>query len=388
MVRTRRKNYDREEYEEHDEIHSSQEREETLLDRRTRWSTLLYAHNYRTVITEVLALELPKYTTSTVIVPTSLSSIISECVLILASAPLIFTAAVDGTLTQQYPVDSNLQLEYRRIQERAHIQPSIYIHLLADDDGVAPSAKQYMVIRDTILKYIDDVEPDHELAYFIDNIYPPSSLKASSTYEFRKYLQTAATLRSPHRVEALHRFCEGILQRYLSTPSQSRNLPFAHPPGECGYARNSHTRLSQHRNRQSSNYIMNLTEDICSHLNTTRQFPQLFRMHQFIIYLIFRPRQAEIAEVFCSGLLQVWTENGGGFNHYPAGRSNRSARDVSVQAWNEHETYARGNTMLLENLERQREMVEDAVRLLNEQAAIIWREVLESLGDFRYTTSL
>src|SRR5205823_2027552 len=130
------------------------------------------------------------------------------------------------TLTQQYPVDANLQLEYRRIQERAHIQPSIYIHLLADNDGVAPSAKQYMVIRDTILKYVDDVEPDHELAFLIDSIYPPGSLQSSSTYEFRKYLRTAATLRSHHRVEALHRFCEGILQRFHSTSSQSRDLPF------------------------------------------------------------------------------------------------------------------------------------------------------------------
>jgi hypothetical protein len=102
-------------------------------------------------------------------------------------------------------------------------------------------------------------------------------------------------------------------------------------------------------------------------------------MHQFIIYLIFRPTQAEIAEIFCSGLLQVWVENGGGFNHYPAGRSNRSAREVTEGEWRSHETYARERSRLVENLIVQRGRVEDDVRGLHERAAALWREVLMGL---------
>jgi hypothetical protein len=125
---------------------------------------------------------------------------------------------------------------------------------------------------------------------------------------------------------------------------------------------------------------MNLTEDICTHLHNTGQYSQLFRMHQFIIYLIFRPTQASIAEIFCSGLLQVWIDGGGGFNGYPAGRSNRSAREVGDEEWVDHERWVRVNSRLVENVRMQVRRSEDVGLVeLNERAARVWREVLGSL---------
>ncbi|KAF1997758.1 hypothetical protein P154DRAFT_440468 [Amniculicola lignicola CBS 123094] len=347
---------------------------ETLHDKRRRWSTLLRDQQYHTVITDVLAEELKKYTNSTVILPTSLSSIIRECILILASAPRIFTAAVDGILTIRFPVDEDIQTEYAEIQTRAHIQPSIYIHLLADENGNAPSPNQYMAIRDSILEYIGDA--GSEPASLIDNITPPRVPRSATIVGHRKYIWT--TRRSERRVQALQRFCAGILQRYLETPQRERDLPFAHPPGECGYAINSHKRLEQHRRHISSNYIMNLVSDICIHLHRTRQFPQLFYMHQFIIYLIFKPQQIEIAEMFCSGLLQVWVDNGGGFNHYPAGLSNASAKRVSGEQWEEFERYAVANSTLLDTLRMQKDLLESVLRDLGLEEAEAWREALES----------
>jgi hypothetical protein len=105
-------------------------------------------------------------------------------------------------------------------------------------------------------------------------------------------------------------------------------------------------------------------------------------MHQFIIYLIFRPTQAEIAEIFCSGVLQVWVDEGGGFNHYPAGRSYRSARGVQEEEWRAHDRYARESTRLLENVREQRNIAEELLERLNEQAAVLWRSVLDSLGEY------
>jgi hypothetical protein len=336
------------------------------------------------VITEVLEQEMLKYSNSGFAVPTSLSSIMAECVLILASAPKIFTAAVDGSLLPQYLVDSNLQAEYTEVQERAHIQPSIYIHLLADASGNAPTPNQYMVIRDIVLQYIDPVNSDSELAYQIDcHSFPELTLR-SSRQGFRKYLATPANPRSPQREEAIQRFCDGILQRWQETPESERNLPLTFPPGECGYALNSHKRLGQHRNRQSSNYIMNLVEDVCTCLPklSLPLVVQHFHLHQFIIYLIFRPSQAEIAEIFCSGLLQVWVDNGGGFNHYPAGRSNASARRVAGEKWRDFENHVRTSTKIIQNVSGQRERVEEGVDSLNEDAARLWREVLDSLSDY------
>lgn len=161
MVTTRRQNYEREVDDNnppHNATHPQQPRlpplpPETLTEKRLRWSALLHAHQYHTVITQVLAEELAEYTRSTVI-PTSLASIMCDCVLILASAPLIFTAAVDGVLAAQFGASEELQREYGEIQSRTKVQPSIYVHLLADENGVAPSANQYLQIRKVVLKYI------------------------------------------------------------------------------------------------------------------------------------------------------------------------------------------------------------------------------------------
>lgn len=249
-----------------------------------------------------------------------------------------------------------------------------------------------MGIREAVLRYIapNATHRDDSLANAIDNTSSFPFPSPSSLQGLRKYLRTPSIRRSPQRVAVLTRFCEGLLNRYNETPPHLRSTPFPHPPAECGYSINSHARLSQHRRRQSSNCVMNLVEDICHFLHDPpaphTPHPlfrtQRFTMRQFIIYLIFRPSQAEIAEMFCSGLLQVWIDNGGGFNHYPAGRSNRSAREVSRGRWAEFEEYAKGSTELVGNVRAQREKVEDVVRELNEQAARLWREVLESLREY------
>jgi hypothetical protein len=152
-----------------------------------------------------------KYANSTVVLRTSFSAIMRERLLILASAPSILAAAVDGTLAQRLLADEELQREYTMVYDKTRVQPSIYVQLLTDVNGIAPTANQYLMIRERVLE--------------------------------------------------LH---------------------------------------------------MNLTEDICSYLYVSGQTSQHFCMHQFEIYLIFRLQQAAIAEIFCSGLLQVRVEDGGG----------------------------------------------------------------------------
>ena len=104
---------------------------------------------------------------------------------------------------------------------------------------------------------------------------------------------------------------------------------------------------------------MNLVEDVCTYLHRTAAFKQHFQMHQFIIYLTFRPSQAAIAEIFCSGLLQVWIENGGGFDAYPAGRSVVTARKVSTDEWHEHERWAKQTSLVIENRKILKEKAEE-----------------------------
>ncbi|KAF2034224.1 hypothetical protein EK21DRAFT_97674 [Setomelanomma holmii] len=332
---------------------------ETLTARRQRWSRRLRQQDYESVISEVLDEELPKYANSSIIDPTDRISHMHECALILASAPLVFAAAVDGTLAARLSRDGDLQNEYATIQARAHVQPSIYIHLLTDDNGLAPTPNQYLLIRDVLLDYLaQDQASTH--AWHLDNITHPPTSQAASAQGHRKYLHT--NNRSATRVHTLRRFCDGVQARVSTTSMSLWDIPFQFPPGECGYSIKSHDRLARHRARHSSNYVMNLVEDICTYLHRTGQFQQHFRMQQYIIYLIFRPFQAAIAEIFCSGLLQVYVENGGGFNAYRAGLSVATARRVSMDEWDAHEAWVRRQSPVDENMRSQQRRAEQWTR--------------------------
>lgn len=122
---------------------------------------------------------------------------------------------------------------------------------------------------------------------------------------------------------------------------------------------------------------MNLVEDVCAYLYQSGKLSERFTMQPFIIYLIFRPEQAAIAEILCSGLLQVWIE-GGGLNAYPAGRSVASARRVEGGRWRDWEEWARENTGLVGGVRGLRWRVEEDVRDLEEEMGEVWREALES----------
>ena len=306
--------------------------------RRHRWVHLLDSQHYEPVIFDVLSDELPKYTNSRAVDPIDIVSHMRECALILVSAPKVFFAAVNGNLVSRMILDADLQAEYTVIQQRADHQPSIYIHLLADEEGQAPSPVQYLLIRDMIEDYTSGCPSEH--AHPIDSITPPFVSLRASTEGHRKYLSTPSTDRSSKRLITLNRLVAGITSRCAQVLPHLQSTPLAYPPSEVGYALNAHKRLAQHRARQSSNYVMNLVEDICTYLFQTNVLPQHFRMHQYIIYLIFRPSQAAIAEIFCSGLLQCWVDLGG-FNAYPAGRSVASSLRVTPEAWKAFSTMAK-----------------------------------------------
>ena len=98
---------------------------------------------------------------------------------------------------------------------------------------------------------------------------------------------------------------------------------------------------------------MNLVEDISTHLHNIGIFEQHFTMHQYIVYLIDRREQVEIAEIFCSALLRVWVSSGGGFNSYPAGLSVNSSKKVSNIDWASYEMNTTLHSPITENMRMQ-----------------------------------
>ncbi|KAJ6199355.1 hypothetical protein J3E72DRAFT_373806 [Bipolaris maydis] len=340
-------------------------RAESLADQRQIINHLLQSNHYQALITEVLKQELPKYTNSTVIDTTNMIHHMRECALILASASPIFTAAIAGDLPSRLLTDPELQSGYTALSDRAHYQPSIYAHFLTDTQGTPPTPNQYLTISNIVQEYLaENTVSQH--AWHVDNMtHPPVSVDSSGAGH-RKYLHTtnSAKSRSAKRSETLHRFCTAAHQRWLDTPASLRDTPFTCPPAEVGYSRHAHCRLRQHRMRQSSNYIMNLVEDICSYLNRIGVFEQQFSMHGYVIFLLFRSGQAAIAEILCSGLLQVWVEGGGGFNACPAGRSVTTAKRVGKGEWAEYERWVREKSGVVENMRVQRQRAEEWRRAL------------------------
>lgn len=171
--------------------------------RRRRWVHLLGSQHYEPVIFDVLNGELTKYMNSRAVDPTDIVSHMRECALILASAPKVFLAAVEGNLVSRMTLDADLQAEYAVMQQRANYQPSIYIHLLADEEGQAPSPVQYLPIRDMIEDYISGCPSEH--AHQIDDITPPFVLLEASIQGYRKYLSTQSTNRSIKRLAVFNR---------------------------------------------------------------------------------------------------------------------------------------------------------------------------------------
>ncbi|KAJ4377147.1 hypothetical protein N0V86_006588 [Didymella sp. IMI 355093] len=287
-------------------------------DRRRRWACLLRSRHYEPVIFDILSDELPKYANSRAIDPTDIVTHMRECALILASAPHIFFAAVEGNLISRMLSDADLQ---------ADVNPSQHAHR-------------------------------------IDNITSPIVTSQASTQGHRKYLSTPSTDQSPKRIATINRFIAGIASRCAQVPLHLHSTPLSFPPSEVGYALNAHKRLAQHRAHQSSNYVMNVVEDICTYLYCSKALSQHFKMHQFIAYLIFQPSQAAIAEIFCSGLLQCWVEEGG-FNAHPAGRSVASSQRVATEAWEAFSSMAKSLGPLKGNMQVLRDRAE------------IWRNALD-----------
>ncbi|EMD62260.1 hypothetical protein COCSADRAFT_191549 [Bipolaris sorokiniana ND90Pr] len=270
-----------------------------------------------------------------------------------------------GNLLSRLLTDPELQSEYTALSDRAHYQPSIYAHFLTDTQGTPPTPSQYLTISNMVQDYLaENTVSQH--AWHVDNMTHPPVPEHSSNNGHRKYLHTTNSTksRSAKRPETLHRFCNDAHQRWLDTPTSLRDTPFICPPAEVGYSRHSHCRLRQHRLRQSSNYIMNLVEDICCYLHRSGVFTQQFSMDWYVIFLLFRKKQAAIAEIFCSGLLQVWVQGGGGFNASPAGRSVATAKRVGEGEWAGYEKWVREESDVVKNMRLQQQRAEEWRRAL------------------------
>ncbi|KAL9116917.1 MAG: hypothetical protein Q9187_006555, partial [Circinaria calcarea] len=133
--------------------------------------------------------------------------------------------------------------------------------------------------------------------------------------------------------------------------------PLANPLVEIGYAKHPVARLAQHKKHSSSNYIMNLVEAACR-----VRYGLSYGMQQFIIYRIFAARQAAPAEILFTRLAQGYIEDGGGFSHALAGRSNHLALSISALDEQSYHEFVVDKTPIVATMEREIKFVQERTR--------------------------
>ncbi|KAI9747334.1 MAG: hypothetical protein M1835_002145 [Candelina submexicana] len=95
-----------------------------------------------------------------------------------------------------------------------------------------------------------------------------------------------------------------------------------------------------------------------------------YSIEQFVIFHIFSPHQAVIAEIMFTRLAQGYIKNGGGFSHYLAGRSNHSAQHISELDWAKFRKEVYEKTAIGDAIARESKRL-DAIRILGDLQADI-----------------
>jgi hypothetical protein len=95
---------------------------------------------------------------------------------------------------------------------------------------------------------------------------------------------------------------------------------------------------------------MNLAEAVAAVLFQRGKLTKRYSMKQFIIFICQEPSHGSLSEIVLTRLAEGYMGNGGGFSHYPAGRSNDSALKTDAIEWGKCLEYAVDASPLGDNL--------------------------------------
>lgn len=224
-------------------------------------------------------------------------------------------------------------------------KPGIYLQSLCDEAGFSPSASQWLEVTDLMIVYISNDKASEELATDVDQIIHPEprwprSLTAKGLrryMDWRSYLDKSRNEPDRHHRKMVQCFVDQLRKRLQN---ETLHAPMKVPLVDIGFSYRPKQRLRQHRQHESSNYLMNLAEALFKY-----RYPGMFRLLQRIMFKCFRPVQAFMAEIVFTRLAQGYVNGGGGFNHSPAGLSEEIPFDnLTHRDWEslEEQVYASG----------------------------------------------
>lgn len=241
--------------------------------------------------------------------------------------PSIIRAALSGDIAHAYCNDLQTRQDLDLLLRKQDQQPVIYVQTFCDRRGRSPLLEQWERALDDVESY--GVGDDWELNLKLDQYrFASRTNTAKAKAGLRCYAEGKD---AKHLNDMIKRFVSRARAELRRIGGGKVRLSY----NEVGYARDVRNRFKQHRSHRSSNLLMNLVEAALH-----RHFGDQYSLCQFVVYQIWSPEQAAVAEIIFSRLFSAYTEGGRGFNTYPAGRSNASAFKVNHETWDELATRA------------------------------------------------
>jgi hypothetical protein len=282
--------------------------------------------------------------------------------LLAATGPKVLRSIINASLGRDMAADAEIRTQLSENLANNNFQPGIYMQEFTDENGVSPPSEELMSIVQSVKAYCRP--PGAMTAATVataKNVDGVRGKKTSSDAQIRsgdaKYISRDG-IRSDTRVQKILDFCRNLEIR-LDRRGAYGAL-WKHPLDaaivEVGYARAPVTRLQQHRQHSSSNYIMNL----CSATGFVL-FGKKYDMRQYVIFPIFNQYQACIGEKIFTKLAQGYTIGGTGFSHELAGRSICTVWDIDPTTW---DTFIK---QALERIDIRRVMVDERIKTSQRQ---------------------
>jgi hypothetical protein len=131
----------------------------------------------------------------------------------------------------------------------------------------------------------------------------------------------------PHRKARLVTICESTRKRLEDIPNELLDNPIDRPWGEIGWSNNCKKRLQQHSSHNGSNHLMCLFDAICK-----LKYPD-YCIEQHVVYYIWEPQHAAIAEALFTEIADPRYNTGTGFTYANPGLSNYSVMNMTTLDW-------------------------------------------------------
>lgn len=246
----------------------------------------------------------------------------------------------------------------------------------------------YVDICSDIERYTKTVcsAEDYHWAALIDQRWAPSkSWPSELTLQgFRRYLDWRNVIvnktarRCINRRKILSSFNHQLLTRVRQERHAGRiHTPFQAAITEVGYSIRPKTRLAEHKQHRSSNYIMNVVDAMLRY-----RYGGAFTLKQGILFSCWHLAQPWLSEIAFTQLAQGYVQNAGGFSHYPAGFSNGSAwSKTPMKQWAAYQQDALQDGSLLKRMGAIQQALDAELASFDEPASIPRAEATPSTSN-------